>query len=570
MFQNSNINTTLPSKSVLVPSEHQKAYTAGETIRFVVPDYIKYIDMKQSFLNFKLNVVCDRPVRLSPDAGAHSLINRIRVYDGAQQIQLENCENYAERVSITHHYSRNNTVDNKRSLLEGLEPLVDGALPKTSDKWNRGMMRNVLSNTFDGPTGADLVITEANIKNANTLEIALQLETGVFSSPSAFPNGHLGGMILEIDLNPSLKAFQLVATQGITKTAVAGAPEASPAEDTQEFLILDDVCVGAAITPTAGQRASTAAVGVSIAIAGQAVNVDVEGNIRSINNMNIGDVLLAECGVGGVNVVALGAITQFERLHTPRGTGVLDQVLIHFASTDLSAAADTLVVDAKLFVNAGLLNTESDITYSMDDIRLVMKQVEVPAQYDQAMLRASMTEQGMDIDIWTYDTYRNNIQSGESVSQVLIPSHNSRTKSVFSIPMNNTLSDDLWSNSLTPVLDTIKDYQWYVNGVGFPTRAVDTTSLSLATPLTAQIGMWEQEKALSSCGVPVSCLTNQNIHFFIGRALARYNGVYNLREAGGIQLKTSYTNPTVNKLLITYICHIRKIVVSSRGKFVEM
>ena len=90
MFQNSNINTTLPSKSVLVPSEHQKAYTAGETIRFVVPDYIKYIDMKQSFLNFKLNVVCDRPVRLSPDAGAHSLINRIRVYDGAQQIQLEN------------------------------------------------------------------------------------------------------------------------------------------------------------------------------------------------------------------------------------------------------------------------------------------------------------------------------------------------------------------------------------------------------------------------------------------------------------------------------------------------
>tara|TARA_R110000824_G_scaffold116072_2_gene267382 strand:- start:54 stop:1778 length:1725 start_codon:yes stop_codon:yes gene_type:complete len=574
MFQNSNQQTTLPSSSVLVPSEHQKAYGAGETIRFVIPDYIKYIDMKQSFLNFKLEVTCARPVRLSPDAGAHALINRVRVYDGSQQIQLENCENYAERVAITHHYSSNQSVSNKRSLLEAVEPLVSRDLPNTINNWGRSLMRSSLSNTFDGATGADLTITDVNVKNANQLEIALQIETGVFSTPSAFPNGHLGGMILEIDLNPAVKAFQLVAVQGITQSSAIGVPpaaeEAVPTDATKQFINIKDVCIGAAQTPTAGSENSAVATGVLLSSAGQEVNVDFEGNIRSLNNMNIGDILLAQgAGNAGEDITSLGAITGFRRLFTPLGTGLLNEVIIMFASIDISLVP--LIANAKVFVTVGNLDSENDISYKLKDIRLVMKQVEVPAQYDQAMMKASMTEEGMDIDIWTYDTYRNNIQSGESVSQVLIPSHNSRVKSVFSIPMGNEgVSDDLWSDTLSPVLDTIKDYQWYVNGIGFPTRAVDLTTLSAAQTTTAQIALWEQEKALSSCGVPVSCLSKQQDHFFLGRALARYNGVYNLREAGGVQLKTTYSNAVLNKLLITYICHIRKVVVSSRGKFVEL
>ena len=186
------------------------------------------------------------------------------------------------------------------------------------------------------------------------------------------------------------------------------------------------------------------------------------------------------------------------------------------------------------------------------------------------MVRAKESQEGMSIDLWSYDTYRNNVQSGEVISQINIPSYNERVKSVLTLPYNNTLTHSLWENNLTTVLDGIQSYVWYLDGLPQPTKAVETDRMSLDPPQIDQVALWEQEKALSSCGVAVSKLTSQDKFWFIPRALARYNGVYDLKDKGSIQLKTTYSAPAVNKLLISFICHVRRVVVSSMGKYVEL
>ena len=569
MFNNPEFNQTLSSKSVIVPSEHQKSYVGGgEPLRFVVPDYIRYIDMKQSFLSFKLKVKAPRPVRLNKTAGAHSIIDRIRIYDGSQTIQLENCENYAERVALTHHYSSNTSMNNKRGLLEAVESEIPTVSENThSTSWGGSLVRNIFTEPIKSNLQAATTITAAQTMNGNTIEVALRLECGVFSHRSAFPNGHIGGLIIEIDTNPALKVLELVAPQGIAETDYpVAAPGPGPANATKQYFNVIEG--GIAGVYSAAGLVNAACMGFKLASAGQLVNHEASLGLSTANNVKVGDVLRANAGPLGANVISLGAITEIKDL----GAGVL---ALEFAAVDLSNAPEQMLVGAKVWVqvgglNAPLVGTAGEISYTCDELQLVLKQVEVPKSYDDMMVRAKESQEGMSIDLWSYDTYRNNVQSGEVISQINIPSYNERVKSVLTLPYNNTLTHSLWENNLTTVLDGIQSYVWYLDGLPQPTKAVETDRMSLDPAQIDQVALWEQEKALSSCGIAVSKLTSQDKFWFIPRALARYNGVYDLKDKGSIQLKTTYSAPAVNKLLISFICHVRRVVVSSMGKYVEL
>ena len=71
----------------------------------------------------------------------------------------------------------------------------------------------------------------------------------------------------------------------------------------------------------------------------------------------------------------------------------------------------------------------------------------------------------------------------------------------------------------------------------------------------------------------VKNLDHQSDNFVIGRALARYGGVYPLVKDGGFQLRVNYkSNPTPqkNKLFITYVGGLRRLVVGSGGVQVQV
>jgi hypothetical protein len=206
----------------------------------------------------------------------------------------------------------------------------------------------------------------------------------------------------------------------------------------------------------------------------------------------------------------------------------------------------------------------------IEDVELIVKQVQPPASMIKAYEKQLGTKEGVSIDIMTYQTFRNNIQSGESVSQVQIPSYNTRAKGVICLPMDNSEAENLTTNNLLTTIDTLKEYQFYLNGLPQPTRAVPTSSLSLVPPTSSQIALWEVEKTLATCGKDVRDLSQPWNNFVIGRALARYGGVYDLQEVGGISFKQEYTASILNKLLLTYVGHLRKLVINADGKYVEL
>ena len=94
--------------------------------------------------------------------------------------------------------------------------------------------------------------------------------------------------------------------------------------------------------------------------------------------------------------------------------------------------------------------------------------------------------------------------------------------------------------------------------------------LSKTQPTCNQVALWELQKALSTSGVKVRDLEKPETAFAIGRALARYNGVYNLKDVGGLALKQEYSGSTKNKLLITFIGSLRRLTINSSGKIVEL
>ena len=136
--------------------------------------------------------------------------------------------------------------------------------------------------------------------------------------------------------------------------------------------------------------------------------------------------------------------------------------------------------------------------------------------------------------------------------------------------MDNELANNITTNNLGTTLDGIQQYQFYINGQPQPTRAVEVGDYSKAEPTTNQVALWELQKGLSSADQQVRDLNDCDEHFAIGRCLAKYGGVYNLKEVGGLALKQEYTGATKNKLLISFVSSLRRLVVNSGGKNVEL
>jgi len=192
-----------------------------------------------------------------------------------------------------------------------------------------------------------------------------------------------------------------------------------------------------------------------------------------------------------------------------------------------------------------------------------------PQAYTERLLKQAQSEEGMRLDYLTFDTYRNNINASERVVQINIPAINRRATSILSVPVQNNIANSVANNNLDSVIDTAKDYNYLVNNKLQPTRKVPLSMLSQTPPKTEQIALFETEKALGAVRIMVKQLDFQEENFFIARALARYGTIYNLAEDGNISLRVEYDTPVLNKLMISYVGGLRRLIVNSSGKYIE-
>ena len=102
MYQASPFRQTIPSKSTILPTDHQLDYTDSDIIRFEVPKFVGMIDPRQSYLSMKVQIN-DAPcrTRFNSDVGCQGIINNLRIWDLESSCQMDNLEDDYLKASKT-------------------------------------------------------------------------------------------------------------------------------------------------------------------------------------------------------------------------------------------------------------------------------------------------------------------------------------------------------------------------------------------------------------------------------------------------------------------------------------
>ena len=618
----SQYQNTITSKSTLVPSDNQLAYKSGETIRFSVPPFMSFIDPRQSVLKMKVKVRGSSIYRFPKKIGVQSVINNMRIYDGTQTHTLENLQNYAERLTKEYHYTENNSVKHKRDLLEGSESVVEDGFynlrqneKQPSAVFNASQLGNGYANT--GLVNAAPELDGATIlANPNTMEVVLPLSSGILGTMSKrmFPAALTQGLQVEIDTNLAAKCLEVWSEAGMMSneavlTGAANPPSAPvPAAfvpSINNFAVKSVVGGAFAPAPTALTTisifassiapAAVAAACRNLAPANRAMN-SLEGLTGSSNLLKGRPFFAYTTGVFPATAPELVCVGVIDTLTYNAATDAVDIVLgaipaalqstsggasgqyIPLAAKDVIAPFAAVAVPAATFPESGVCGVSKaasikECEYELTDIELVLKTAQPPKSYVDGLMRATMSDEGAEYDFMTAETYRNNVNQGEVVAQINLPTLNERAVSIITLPQDQSVANSVLSDNFATTLDHIQNYNYIINGQSQPTRKVSLGRLSQVPSLNEQVALWEIEKSLSTAKLPVRNLNEQGKEFLMARPLALYGGVYNLAADGNISLKVEYSAtepPTENKLFTSYIYGLRRIRVNKVGLSVEL
>jgi hypothetical protein len=616
-FVSSQYNKTIPSKSTFVPSDNQLDYGDGQTVRFEIPSFMGFIDPRQTYLKMKVQVLnSPAVVRLSNKCGSHSLIDQLRIYDN-QNTQLETIQNYSELAETLHHYTENRTIRNKRGITEAVE--------YTSRDYDGEIYDNFPSRNADNSLFYDAYQTSATVDttnagrmngvangvigNSNEVEVAMRLYSGILGEPNnkMFPAMLTDGLRVELDLNSAEKAFECWSFAGVCNDD--GTPMAGKTESCRFGIVEADLGGGGNPIKVKLQMEINAGFNQILQdTAGGALNGGItagafDSGCRLVKkqlvgalNMLVGKELVAydNTGVaGGANPTLqdLGVITAVSCNNTEDGGGLATVDITCSNPNNVGANAFVGGVGRVAAGTAGNdLNNQCFIkqsdffnskpTLKIKDVELVVKTAQPPSSYIDALLKGTQTEEGATYDYYTWNVYRNNLTANESVAQLNIPALNMRATSALVKPMENGLVESVLNNNLASVVDNVKDYAFLIANKQQPTQKVSLANLSHLSPtnesepLVEQVALFETEKALGSSKMAVKNLDHQADNFVIGRALARYGGVYPLIKDGGFQLRVDYKNapqqPQKNKLFITYVGGLRRLSVGKNGVQVQV
>ena len=507
------------SQSTLAPSEHQKEYVENQIIKFDIPSFYGYVDPRQSFLRMNIELTGTAKLQLSKHLGAQSLISAIRIYDHSNSQLLENLENYGELVKVLNRYGNNETLSNQQQLLEAQDKL---------DKNDRLELENALffNQQGRGDTTATSLVTTKYLVNDNKVQVAMKLHSGILGGDKVFPINAFGGLRVEIELNRAEKAIMMA--------------------DYGKGVLNDS---GVMIVADTHAPTITLATG-----AGPKVALEISGNPD-------------ECPfVVGQKVYFINDADAEQSLTITeiKPTGDSATTTLTFASFSPGATA----VGKKVYLKV------ADITgvgFKLSDVELCLKQVNPPQSYIDDMVKQMGSDEGLNLDIKTFDLVRNNIIAGQIVNEQPIRSFSQRVYSVLSLLTLND-SDTIGDDSFRSLTDKLQRYSYAIDGKKNPNRDVDveltTRTLVVGTPSTYHINQqaaFELHKSLESCGLTIRNLPLKS-DFLIGRAMGRYGGVYNIKDHN-LTLRTQFdsTQKSANILCLNYLCSLRRLNVSNKG-----
>ena len=594
-FESEEVRASIPSRSSYAPSDKQKSYNAGDTLRFHIPAFQSFIDPRMTTLNFKIQVKdAESLVRFSNKCSLHSLIDVVRIYDANTNLQLETLQNYAEMAQKFHMYSENQSIRNKRGLIEGLEYTsrnFDGEYYDNLPARNCDQSQ-LFNHGYKTGSDANYSVTTNIGADPNTIEVALHLYSGVLGALSnkMFPAIICNGLRIEIDTNTPEKCLEAWTLEGLVKDdgEVFGAgegigdscrfgvtaPTPTTANPLTSVLLYTEKQAGFNQDPTATNAPTQAAVD-------DGMNV-VKNQLVGAVNLIPGKDLYGWTNAAAPTFVKMGTIQEVS-CNAGENTGGLVAVEVTFVADPANANGDLFVGGAGRD-NAGAIQDEKNNTcgvratdvfaytpsIQISDVQFIVKTAQPPQSYINSMMKQLASAEGIKYDFLTLDTYRNNVLGGERVVQLNIPTLNHRATSIMTLPLDNSKGNAIQHQNLDTVVDDADNYNYLIDNKLQPTRRVPLKQLSQTVPKTEQVALFEWEKALTAVKIHPKNLDFQDTNFAIGRHLSRYGGVYDLASTGNASLRIQYGNDTnKNKLMVTYIGGLRRLIVNKDGRYIE-
>lgn len=569
---------------VSVPSENGLNYKSGGKIDLYIPPTSKFVDLSQSRLKMNVSFALpsgEAPLRTQLDAqtGLHSLIRSIRIFSGRKTALLEEIEGYDILTALRFDYETNDNLRRKRALTEGTTD-YDPACRGTN-----GTTKTIQGNCFSNPyfstiTGDSPTLTDDfdafDDNELKTVKAELHLNTGLFRNEAVFPALLTDGLFIEILLQEKKKVMRKLD---------------SVAKD--RMLRLNPMFHSRTGSDTASGTSGSIVNGGTFT----SFYVTRDNNMTSTNVFPfvVGQKFTLVDYDNKVINASVGTITQIEQ-DTSASTAPAKIKITHTEMTsDLGFTIGGVNASRVFMVDRSVDEAASyDIDYTVSDVELIVKQIQVPDGYENSMM--SMMKEGgtINYDYRTFTNYRYSQLAGDNVANIRLPLIESRATSILCIPTDatNYSAKQLLSGSTTYVehqdpedvivrscrsglvgmSDELQEYQFIYDGKINPSRKVDVSKISAKNSISQQWTI-EAEKSLAMADIePLSFRAFQS-NFFIGRALALgKNSVYDARGKD-FNLQVEYTGTdtqTKNKLWNNYVSHIRRLVIKNGGLDVQV
>jgi len=569
---------------ISIPSENGLDYRPGGRIELYVPPTSKFVDLSQSKL--KMNVSLAIPtvstskgaqrVQLDSQTGLHSLIRSIRIFSGRKTILLEEIEGYDILTALRFDYETNDNLKATRGLTEGATTYDQST--RGTEGTSKTIQNNVTSNPYfmkvvGNPTLSTSFATTDEDYDFKVAKGELHLNTGLFRSQAVFPALLTDGIFIEILLQDAKKVFRsLDGTNRNRRLKLCPEFHSTNGSD--------------------GDRATSGSL--QSGSATSTIYLSRANNQTNVENCGfvVGeDVTLCTPDYDGTSGSLNASSAKIKSIEIDRAiTDSSDKIKVTLHANvsntmgfDITSAGDALVISN----NAEAATTGYDCTYTVSDVELIVKQIQVPDGYEQSMMTMMKEGGTMNYDYRTFTNYRYSQLQGDNVANVRLPLIESRATSILCVPTDaksynnremlscsatyliNSESDDVRNFStrsgITGISDGLQEYQFIYDGKINPSRKVDVSKISAKNSISQQ---WciEAEKALAMADIePLSFLQFQE-NFFVGRALAiGRNAVYDARGKDfNLQVEyTSSSQQTKDKLWNNFVSHIRRLVIKN-------
>jgi len=569
----------ITQQSVAIPSENGLSYNSTQTIEIQVPPTTKFINPKESYLQFNVKITpdanaCMTRLQLDAEIGGQVLIKDIRIYDGNRNTLLEEITDYNTMVAMKYDFHQNKSLRNKRALTEGAtcEQVIARGTRGSSESQTCDVQTNPY---FQGLTDGDFPLaTNFAAADYTNAKINLPLHTGLFQNDKILPIMLLDGLHISITLEDNYRVFRQ----------------------------MDNVLKSRRTTlnPIFHSKNGTNA-SIENASAATELYVNVANDMISAENFPfcVGEAFNLYNTDTGVNASWNGSvfpiITQIE-LDT---STTPDMIKLTFASVTNATGAN-ITADGKwvLYSKSVPQAASYDATYSVSNVELVLQEVMMPSNYESSMLSRMREGGSLSYDFLSVTNYRYSQLASDRVANIRIPIDNSRCKSILCIPTdadvytqkqllegdettnqtykvfhNNTRDKHFHSgrSGMVGIADHISDYVFMYDGKLQPSRRVSCSKTGNKVSI-AQQQLIELDKALSAGGIDVHSMRKYNENFVIGRALALGSGVYDARNKD-FNLQVNYqeiTAPSKPKLWKNYVFHLRRLVIKGDTIMVEV